>query len=84
MEARKGNPENIGVFDVSGVGIGAEKEGELTGRQVRVDYSLARATGLEPVTFWLTARRSTIELRPNNHRQKNSRESYQRQPQCQP
>ena len=27
---------------------------------------LAPATGLEPVTFWLTARRSTIELRRNN------------------
>ena len=32
---------------------------------------LARATGLEPVTFWLTARRSTIELRPKSNARNN-------------
>ncbi len=30
--------------------------------------SLAPATGLEPVTYWLTANRSTTELRGNTHR----------------
>lgn len=28
-------------------------------------YALAPATGLEPVTYWLTANRSTTELRRN-------------------
>ena len=36
-------------------------------------YYVAPATGLEPVTFWLTARRSTIELRRNNGYEKKGR-----------
>ena len=32
------------------------------------EEEMAPATGLEPVTFWLTARRSTIELRRNSQR----------------